>query len=271
MRIKAVLVGFLLLIPAYVGGLQAPTPTPTPVVLGALTAITPTPRPPKPQDPRPAICSAPFQSGWEAHPVQVGDTLSALMRGQTDLSVTQVAALNCLDDPSKLPVGAVVWLPPLPDTALQLPTCPQLVTQDDTQDCVNPVSGIEGAQQLFQNGMMIWRADTQEIWVIVTGETVFQVFDDAYVEGEPDPAVSPPATFFGAKRGFGKVWAALGAENSALGWATAPESQISLTIQAAGRVSYTTYLQLPDGDIYAATVLPGTGQGWWVPVTVAAP
>jgi hypothetical protein len=29
----------------------------------------------------------------------------------TDLSVTQLAALNCLEDPLSLPVGAVIWLP----------------------------------------------------------------------------------------------------------------------------------------------------------------
>jgi hypothetical protein len=114
--------------------------------------------------------------------------------------------------------------------------------------------------------MMIWREDTREIWVITNHSTQLQVFDDTYVDGDADPTASAPNTFFVPKRGFGKVWTQLGGEKSGLGWGTAPEAQISLTVQAAGRVSYTTYVQMPDGGIYAATVLPHQGEGWWVKI-----
>lgn len=265
---RIVIIGGLLLV--MISGsawMQAPSPTTpppsvTPLALGAIKTATPTPLPPKPDDPRPALCAAPYQTGWAAHVVQAGDTLSTLMQGIHDMSVTQAAALNCIDDPNALPVGSVVWLPPAassnPDAS-----CPQLVTMPD---CAVQSRGILGAQQLFQNGMMIWREDTRDIWVIIHSRDGDQlsVFEDTYVEGEADPVETPPATFFVPKRGFGKVWTALSGRQSALGWATAPEAQVSLTIQPAGRVSYTTYIQLPDDGLYAATVLPQKSEGWWI-------
>lgn len=260
---------FLLAVVSGVAWMQAPAPTAdanatqtltvTPLALGAIKTATPTPIPPKPEDPRPALCSAPYQEDWVPHVVKAGDTLTSLM-GIRNLSVTQAAALNCIDDPSALPVGSVVWLPNW--GVMNAEPCQQLVT---ILDCAVLPQGILGAQQLFQNGMMIWREDTREIWVIPNDDSnTLQVFEDTYVDGEADPTVSPPNTFFAPKRGFGKVWAQLGGEKSSLGWGTAPEAQISLTIQAAGRVSYTTYVQMPDGDIYAATVLPHQSEGWWV-------
>jgi LysM domain len=259
---------FLLVVVSGVAWMQAPTPdldtnttqtvTVTPMVLGAIKTATPTPLPPKPEDRRPEVCSAPYQEGWLPIVVKAGDTLTSLM-GTTNLSVTQAAALNCIDDPSVLPVGSVIWLPVFGH--MNAEPCQQLVT---ILDCAVQSQGILGAQQLFQNGMMIWREDTREIWVILNNDDSLQVFEDTYVDGEADPTASAPNTFFVPKRGFGKVWAQLGGEKSALGWGTAPEAQIGLTVQPAGRVSYTTYVRLPDGGIYAATVLPHKSEGWWV-------
>ena len=61
-------------------------------------------------------------------------------------------------------------------------------------DCAAQSQGILGAQQLFQNGMMIWREDTHQIWVILNSDLSLQVFDDTYVDGEADPTASPPST-----------------------------------------------------------------------------
>jgi hypothetical protein len=246
--------------------MQTPSPTPdepeaTATVLGAINTSTPTAPPPKPEDPRPAVCSAPYQEGWEAHIVTAGDTLPAMMRGAGDFSVTQLAALNCIDDAMALPVGSVVWLPAASVAEATAEVCQQIVK---SLDCAAQTQGILGAQQLFQNGMMIWREDTREIWVISNNSTTLQVFEDEYVDGEADPSDTPPNSFFVPKRGFGKLWAQLGGQKSELGWATAPESQISLNVQAAGRESYTSYVQMPDGVIYAATVLPRQSEGWWV-------
>jgi len=247
---------------ADVGGTE--TATVTPMVLGAIKTATPTPLPPKPEDRRPAVCSAPYQEGWFPHVVEAGDTLTALV-GIRNLSVTQVAVLNCIQDPSVLPVGSVIWLPVFGD--MNPEPCQQLVT---ILNCMVRSQDILGAQQLFQKGMMIWREDTREIWVITNDSTSLQVFDDSYMDGEADPTASPPNTFFVPKRGFGKVWAQLGGEKSVLGWGTAPEAQIGLTIQPAGRASYTSYVKLPDNIIYAATVLPNQPTGWWIKLGAAS-
>jgi hypothetical protein len=85
-----------------------PTTTPTAMILGAVNVPLPTP---VPDDPRPAICAAPYLSGFVPVLVRPGDTLANLMIGVTNLSITQIAALNCIDDPDALPIGAVIWLP----------------------------------------------------------------------------------------------------------------------------------------------------------------
>ncbi len=87
------------------------TPTPTSLALGPVNVATPTATPIPPDDPRPAICSAPYQPGFAPHIVRPGERLADLVTGSTALTITQIAALNCLDDPSALPVGAVIWLP----------------------------------------------------------------------------------------------------------------------------------------------------------------
>lgn len=99
-----------------------PTVTPTAMILGAVNVPGPTP---VPDDPRPAICSAPYLSGFAPVIVRPGDRLVDLMAGVTTLSITQIAALNCIDDPDALPVGAAIWLP-LP------PTPPPTVTPSIT-------------------------------------------------------------------------------------------------------------------------------------------
>ncbi|MBL8154875.1 MAG: hypothetical protein JNM70_11890, partial [Anaerolineae bacterium] len=92
---------------------QAPDPVPTvtPMILGPVTQVTPTPAPPGFDDPRRVICTAPFQPGFVPQMIRPGDRLPDLMVGVLNLTVTQAAALNCLDDPLALPVGAMIWLP----------------------------------------------------------------------------------------------------------------------------------------------------------------
>jgi hypothetical protein len=77
-----------------------PQPTPT-------FALTATPV----DDIRLAVCSAPTLPGFAPYIVQPGDRLADLLAGVENVTITQVAALNCLDDPAVLPVGATIWLP----------------------------------------------------------------------------------------------------------------------------------------------------------------
>jgi hypothetical protein len=74
--------------------------------------VTATPTPSQTDDPRLAVCSAPKQPGFAPHIIRPGDRLSDLMAGRpSGLTATQIAALNCLDNPEALPVGGVIWLP----------------------------------------------------------------------------------------------------------------------------------------------------------------
>lgn len=82
------------------------------VVSIAAAQTAPTPVTIAPDDPRPAVCAAPALPNFTAHIVVPGDRLVDLLAGTQGFSLTQIAALNCLDDPAALPVGAVIWLPP---------------------------------------------------------------------------------------------------------------------------------------------------------------
>jgi hypothetical protein len=46
--------------------------------------------------------------------IRAGDRLADLLRGMPGVSVTQIAALNCIDNPEAPPPGAVIWLPARP-------------------------------------------------------------------------------------------------------------------------------------------------------------
>src|SRR5690606_28547912 len=69
---------------------------------------------PNANDARAASCAAYTLPDFQPHVVREGETLAALTADASAVTVTQLAALNCLDDPDALPVGAVIWLPAPP-------------------------------------------------------------------------------------------------------------------------------------------------------------
>lgn len=363
----------LIVLTAFSAAAQPETPTPGPISFGPVTAVTGTPGPtptatPIPDDARPAICAAPYQAGFAPYMVRPGDRLPDLLIGLDAFSLTQIAALNCLDDPATLPIGAVLWLPRVqtliqanpfdadpsmdearisrfeasaetianqagvfftwqttgsaayfyvcpsdPETACERPTNAQSVplgyttpvisgfqyagpvryrlevldgaaraVQDITvqvacsQTVLGQFSGahqpcpleaprfVEGAWQPFEGGYLLWWGDTQTIWVLTRNDGRIQVLPDTWQEGDAEPAASPPLGLSAPVRGFGVIWRGQGGATGSLGWATAPEVATSFGTQAAGRISYTTYLVgLEPGQVYAVTVLPGASSGWW--------
>lgn len=62
-------------------------------------------------DSRLGICNAHTLPDFVPYTIREGDRLGDLLIGADSLTVTQLAALNCLDDPSALPVGATIWIP----------------------------------------------------------------------------------------------------------------------------------------------------------------
>lgn len=353
----------------------AQTETPEPNVLGPINVVTPgptiTPSPAAP-DPRTNVCSAPYQPGFAPHIVRPGDHLADLLIGVYGLSLTQIAALNCLDDSGALPVGAVIWLPsrepfapaepddktpnrdvarihrfeasateidnlsgisfeweaegteayfyachPDPAVECQRPlgakpvqlnyTTPTITgflysgmiryrlevvdgdasavrdirvsvtcshewlgqSSSERQPCPSePALTLTGAWQSFEGGLMLWFADSRQIWVLTEADQRVQIFADPYVEGNPDPTAVAPEDFFTPIRGFGMIWEDLGGAEGLLGWATARENGFQSARQAAGRVSYTTYIKgTTDGVVYAVTILPGESTGWWAEIS----
>lgn len=338
---------------------------------------------PDPNDARSASCAAPSAEGYVPYAVRPGDTLAALIAASTSVTVTQLAALNCLDDPDALPVGAVIWLPALPavesaqtvqptaessaeaapETATETPastpaadaiiqsfnsdldtilntdsvTLSWLAAGDEaylypcfvdacsrpafaqplpvegsltlggfhsagtytyrleiagsggpvTRDtsievtCAQTWLGGVGASprcpddparnvytvwQPFEHGVMLWFSDTAQIYVM-TDDGLLNVYEDVFVEGQPDPGDTAPDGLMTPVRGFGQIWLALGGAESPLGWATTSEIGYDGARQAAGRTSYTTYIQGPGSNVYAVTQIPGAENGWWSQVT----
>ena len=105
--------------PTVIGAAVTPEATDEPTVIGAVLAQIGTPAPPQQvtldaNDARTAVCSAPTLPDFVPYVVRPGDRLAGLIAGQSTITVTQLAVLNCLDDPDALIVGAVIWLPAPP-------------------------------------------------------------------------------------------------------------------------------------------------------------
>lgn len=111
MRLKSLalpaIIGLYLLMGA---ATLAQRPPVTPVV-PPVTTPTETPIP---EDARLGVCTGPTLPGFEPYIIREGDRLADLLRGIPNASVTQIAALNCIDYPEEPPVGAVIWLPQRP-------------------------------------------------------------------------------------------------------------------------------------------------------------
>ena len=317
-----------------------------------------------------AACSAPSLPGFVPYIVRPGDQLAILLTGVDNVTITQVAAVNCLDDSAALPVGATIWLPdfaldlevasPVEDTSpdvehvlitsvmkdadvvanqtginltwaaegayAYLYPCPpdpevdcsrpfnatpvplahtvnlhgfhypgpiryrfEVVDGDArdyrdivfrvvcSQESLAPASGFQlcpkdqaspvfGAWQPFQGGVMIWFADTRQIYVLFNEGQRVQVFDDPYIASQPEPTRTPSDDRVVPVRGFGLVWRELGGEDGVLGPAMAEEIGFDSARQVAGRQSLTTYIQGPGATVYAVTLVPETDGGYWTQV-----
>ncbi len=66
---------------------------------------------PDANDARAATCSASTLPNFVPYIVRPGDRLADLIASSRAITVTQLAVVNCIDDPDALPVGATIWLP----------------------------------------------------------------------------------------------------------------------------------------------------------------
>ncbi|RMF82348.1 MAG: LysM domain-containing protein [Chloroflexi bacterium] len=365
-RILILIILGLLVVTATVSAQTTPV-SPTPGALTILPTATIDPFPTQaPPDSRLDFCRAPVLNGFAPYFVRPGDRLADLLRSRDNLTITQIASLNCLDDPNSLPVGAVIWLPEsaiisssgeVSSTQTAAPriialtaddetianqvgttirweatgeaayfySCPadanapctrppfapsvgltdavtvrdfqyagparfrlevvagdEAVTQDITlnvvcaQQWLAPLNGtlcpqeaaraIFGAWQAFENGVMFWFSDSDQIWVMTADDHRVRIFNDIY-ESQPDPDDIPPDGLFTPTMGFGQIWLLLGGADSDIGWGIVPSRGLDILRQRAGRVSFTTYIQGPDAIVYAVTIVPGTDIALWQQVT----
>lgn len=369
MKYRAVIGALLCL--GIIGAAAAQDTDPTPTrIFGALATPAPQDIQSEPVIPIPAddarltTCSAPTLPNFVPQIVRPGERLVDLLVG-SDLTPAQAAALNCLDDPAALPVGAVIWLPETntPETAPETGSAaPDIVAFEasntaplnqegtvfrwqargsaayfypcprDSEDCPRPfntppqplagemsvrgfqyagqvryrleVVGAEGERvaesitldvtcshqslaltsgfvrcpdapplasfavwQPFEGGVMLYFADTGEIYVMTRADQRVQVFRDVFEEWMPSVEYPDiPDDRFAAIRGFGVVWNQLGGPGGALGWALAREGGIDTARQPAGRLSYTTYIRGAGAAVYAVTLVPGESVGYWMQV-----
>ncbi|NDJ74945.1 MAG: hypothetical protein GYB65_01690 [Chloroflexi bacterium] len=124
-------------------------------------------------------------------------------------------------------------------------------------------SQTQASFQPFEGGYMVWRGDTNEIFVHYADGTAGYYLQETF-SGLPEAQVDemPPLDRMVPVTGFGRVWANAPGVRDKLGWAVEPEAGYSVTIQgvATARVpvpEFLFYFTLPDGSVV------GTGHGQW--------
>lgn len=129
-------------------------------------------------------------------------------------------------------------------------TCP-FTGQLTPDSCpATQAADVDTAFQSFEKGLMVWRGDTRQIYVLFNDGT-WQEVDDTWVEGDnvgTDPA---PDGLIKPERGFGKVWFQI-AGVSVLGWATSEETPYTTTWEMyplvdADQMILVPHFKLPDG------------------------
>lgn len=101
----------------------------------------------------------------------------------------------------------------------------------------------QAAYQTYQNGFMIWRADTGTIYVFGLGSV--GIYPQSGYQYLPDNPYEPGPGFIKPINGFGRVWASNDYTRKYMGWATSPEQsyQTTITLQGENPISFS----LPDG------------------------
>jgi hypothetical protein len=122
------------------------------------------------------------------------------------------------------------------------PRCP--LTQDT----------IWAAYEPFERGLMVWRSDTREIYVLYA-DGRYETFEDTWQEGDPVSVPgTPPPGLHAPVRGFGNLYAQHHHVRQGLGWATAFETGYTMRVETirggSGRYpGISTYFTLPDNQV----------------------
>jgi len=126
-----------------------------------------------------------------------------------------------------------------------------------------PVREIGASYQAFENGMMLWRSDTNEIYVFYKDGTTAYFLEGDYANlNEPELEEAPPLDRVAPTSGFGKVWGNAPGVREALGWALDVEQGYNAQYQAvsqtrAPRPAFVFFITLPGGEVI------GSGYSQW--------
>jgi LysM repeat protein len=188
------------------------------------------------------------RSDWSTYRVTYGDTLYRIaVRFHT--TTAALASANCIGNLNLIFLGQILRVP--------------------------PAGGVTGSYdipvtfQQFEQGFMIWRTDTGDVWVYVgaSGGKATRYPSLSYGMLPDNPvAGTPPTGLLRPIMGFGKVWGNFPSARAALGWATLPE--ISYVMHYSPVSTTVFYFSLPDGrsastnnstwGLYTGTIPPGT-------------
>lgn len=152
------------------------------------------------------------------------------------VSARYVAAANTAGVPVTVPQGCAF-------STYIAPHCP------DTQ------ISTEVATQSFQDGTMLWRKDTREIYVLYNSGFLGRALDTW--AGEALPQETPPSGLQQPQLGFGKAWLDNPAIRQALGWASSSEIHYQSFIETV-----TNAYPGPSDDFLYVTL--STGQVIWI-------
>ncbi len=170
-------------------------------------------------------------------------------------------------------------LPVVP--APQLPTCtqdpaPQFASlwHKESLGCAQASGAVAWATlQQFEHGMLLWREDTNQVYLLTNSGTWFELLD-RWQDGTPITSRgNPPAGLQSPVRGFGYVWGKRQDVFDALGWATDKEKGFCAVIQPAdhGLAVGTSTVQYCKDQLYNYAVEPDwpsvvamiVGDGTW--------
>lgn len=100
--------------------------------------------------------------------------------------------------------------------------------------------------QTFENGLMIYRADTGEIWVFVNDGRALNFTSEMYANLPDNPIFGSPPSRLRPIMGFGKLWGHNPTVRAALGWPTQEETSFQMGVALRGGYRYFTKF---DGSI----------------------
>jgi LysM repeat protein len=209
--------------------------------------------------------ACPLQEGWRTHRVQSRETLQSLAE-MYGISVELLASANCLDETDGIQPGQIIYLPvtPLPVDPLALTVTQQILSTTATtvaqpstdstplSNIINDVT-VQATAQDFQNGRMVYRSDTGEIYVLIDGGDDGDggqalTYSPAEYGDLSLPDRTPPEGFYVPRQGFGRIWSSDADLSVTLGWAVRPETgwQMRIITYENGAVD----LYQPNGIMY---------------------